>query len=132
MKNKCLPIVLLLLFCSFFCFANAGGKEKKEYPDMNGLVLEAETGKPMKDVNITAYSNTKKEKVAISNASGSFALMDLKPGVYKFVFQKDGFEKVTRDKMVLKQNVGYQLTIQMLPEESLFDLMPSPLRFSGE
>ena len=99
---------------------------------MTGFVLEAETGKPMKDVNITAYSTTKKEKVTISSANGSFALTDLKPGVYKFVFQKEGFEKVVREKMVLKQNEGYQITIQMTQEESLFDLVPSPLQFSGE
>ena len=99
---------------------------------MNGVVLEAETGKPMKDVNITAYSSTKKEKVTVSNANGSFSLVDLKPGIYKFVFQKEGFEKVIREKMILKPNEGYQLTIQMTQEESLFDVVPSPLRFSGE
>jgi Carboxypeptidase regulatory-like domain len=122
--------MLLLLLYGFFSFANGGGK--KEDPDMNGVVLEAETGKPMKDVNITAYSSTKKEKVTISNANGSFSLVDLKPGIYKFVFQKEGFEKVIREKMILKPNEGYQLTIQMTQEENLFDVVPSPLRFSGE
>ncbi len=65
---------------------------------MNGLVVEAETGKPLKDVNVTAYNNSKKEKSVTSNASGNFSLMDLKPGIYKFVFQKEGFEKVIREK----------------------------------
>ena len=133
MKNKCWPIIVLLVCCSFFSFANSGGggKDKKEDPDMNGLITEAETGKPMKDVNITAYSNSKKEKAATSNANGSFTLADLKPGIYKFVFQKDGFEKVIREKMVLKAKEDYQLIIQMSEEENIFDMMPSPLRFSG-
>jgi hypothetical protein len=130
--TKCIPFILLLLMCSFFSFANNGGKDKKEDPDMNGFVVEAETGKPMKDVNITAYSTTKKEKVTTSNANGSFSLIDLKPGIYKFVFQKEGFEKVIREKMILKPNEGYQLTIQMSAEENIYDLMPSPLQFSGE
>lgn len=130
--TKCIPFILLLLLCSFFSFANNGGKDKKEDPDMNGFILEAETGKPMKDVNITAYSTTKKEKVTTSNANGSFSLIDLKPGIYKFVFQKEGFEKVIREKMILKPNEGYQLTIQMSAEENIYDLLPSPLRFSGE
>src|SRR5436190_6541880 len=127
--KKCIPLVVLLLLLSFFSFANSGGKEKKEDPDMNGLVLEAETGRPLKYVNIIAYNNSKKEKSAISNASGNFSLVDLKPGIYKFVFQKDGFEKVVREKIVLKLNEGYQLTVQMFEEENIFDLMPSPLRF---
>ena len=63
MKNKFLPIFLLMLLTSIFSFANSGGKDKKEDPDMIGLVVEAETGKPIKDVNITAYNNSKKEKI---------------------------------------------------------------------
>ena len=132
MRNKYPLLLVVFLLGSFFCFANTGRKDKKEDPDMNGFIIEAETGKPMKDVNITAYNNTKKEKVTTSNANGSFALIDLKPGIYKFVFQKEGFEKVIREKMILKPNEGYQLTIQMSAEENLFDLMPSPLRFSSE
>ncbi len=131
MKNKSLPIILLMMLTSIFSYANTGGKEKKEDPDMSGLVVEAETGRPMKDVNITAYNNSKKEKTVISSANGTFSLVDLKPGVYKFVFEKNGFEKVVRDKMVLKVNEGYQLMVQMFEEENIFDLMPSPLRFNN-
>ena len=32
---------------------------------MNGLVVAAETGKPLKDVSVTAYFNSKKEKVVV-------------------------------------------------------------------
>ena len=132
MKNKCLPLLLLLLLAGFFSFANNGGKEKKEDPDMNGIVVAAETGKPIKDVSIIAYSNSKKEKSVFSNGSGAFSMADLKPGIYKFVFQKEGYEKVVREKMVLKANEDYQLSIQMFEEENVFDLMPSPLRLTDE
>lgn len=132
MKNKYVPLILILLCSSILCFASTGGKDKKEDPDMSGIVLVAETGKPLKDVNITAYNNTKKEKSVTSDANGNFTLVDLKPGTYKFVFQKEGFEKVIREKIVLKLNEGYQLNIQMSAEENIFDLMPSPLLFNGE
>ena len=132
MNSKCFPVVLLLLLGSFFAFAGNGGKNKKDNADMTGIILQSETGKPLKDVNITAYSNSKKEKVTTSDANGNFMLVDLKPGIYNFVFQKDGFEKIVREKVVLKINEGYQLTIQMSEEENIFDMMPSPLRFSGE
>ena len=131
MKKKFLPILLLMLLASIFSFANNGEKGKKEDPDMNGLVVEAETGKPIKDVNVTAYNNSKKEKTVTSNANGNFSLMDLKPGIYKFVFQKEGFEKVIREKIVLKLNEGYQLNVQMFQEENVFDIVPVPLQFNG-
>jgi len=131
MCYKCIPLILLLLAGSLFSFANSGGKEKKDDPDLFGVVLAAETGKPIRDVNITAYSNSKREKSVTTNASGNFSLTDLKPGTYKFVFEKDGFEKVVREKIVLKTMEDYQLTIQMFEEENIFDLIPSPLHFSS-
>lgn len=131
MHNKFPLILFLLLLSSVISFANNGEKGKKEDPDMNGLVVAAETGKPLKDVSVTAYFNSKKEKVVTSNANGNFSLTDLKPGVYRFVFQKEGYEKVTREKVVMKQNEDCQLSIQMFYEENVFDLVPSPLRFSG-
>ncbi|MEP6746276.1 MAG: carboxypeptidase-like regulatory domain-containing protein [Bacteroidota bacterium] len=132
MKYKCIPVILLLLLCSFFSFANNVGQHKKDDADMNGMVLEAETGRPIKDVNITAYNNTKKEKITTSSANGGFTLTDLKPGVYRFVFEKEGFEKVIREKIILKLNDAYQLNVQMAEEANIFDMMPSPLRFSSE
>ena len=132
MKKKCTPLIVLLLLAGLFSLANNGGKEKKEDPDLNGLIIAAETGKPIKDVNIVAYNNSKKEKSVTSNTTGNFSLTDLKPGIYKFVFTKEGYEKVIREKMVLKSNEGYRLTIEMFEEENVFDMVPSPLHFIGE
>jgi Carboxypeptidase regulatory-like domain len=131
MKNKLLLLLIVCLSGSVLTYANTGGKDKKEDPDMTGMITQFETGKPIKDVNVTAYNVAKKEKVAISDAHGNFSLADLKPGIYKFVFQKEGFQKVVREKIVLKANEDYQLNIEMAEEESIFDLMPSPLHFSG-
>ncbi len=131
MKNRCITIIVLLLFCSVTSFANPGEKDKKEDPDLMGVIVAAETGKPIKDVNITAYNNSKKEKTVTSNAAGTFSLADLKPGIYKFVFQKEGYEKVVRDKIILKLNDAYQLNIQMFEEENVFDLIPSPLHLTN-
>jgi Carboxypeptidase regulatory-like domain len=130
MKKTQLILFVLCLSASLSCFAGSPAC-KPEEPMLKGVILAAETGKPLKDVSITAYSNSKKEKTVVSNASGGFSLADLKPGVYRFVFQKEGLEKVVRDKIVVKANEDYQLTIRMFDEENMFDLMPSPLRFSG-
>jgi hypothetical protein len=131
MKNKPILLLMTCLLAGMLSYANTGGKEKKEDPDMNGMVITVEGKKPIKDVYVTAYNATKKEKIAVSDINGNFNLSDLRPGTYKFVFEKDGFKKVVREKIVLKTNEDYQLNIEMAEEEAFFDLMPSPLRFSG-
>ena len=98
---------------------------------MLGMVIHADNRKPLKDVSVTAYSNSRKEKVAVSDANGNFNMIDLKPGVYKFVFEKDGFKRVVREKIILKTREDYQLNIEMAEEEILPDFMPSTLHFAG-
>jgi 5-hydroxyisourate hydrolase-like protein (transthyretin family) len=125
--------LLLLTFLLMVCmvsFANTGGKERKEDPDMSGIILQTENGRPLKDVSITAYNATRKEKTAVTDANGNFTMADLKPGVYKFIFQKDGFKRVVKEKIILKTNEDYQMNIEMA-EELVYDLMPSPLRFNS-
>lgn len=129
MKQKTLLLVLFLLG-SFFGRANNGpGNGSKD--EMNGVVVHAESKKPLKDVSITAYvGNSKKEKIVISNELGGFSFDELKPGVYKFVFVKTGFKKVTRDKVVIKTDETFQLQIEMI-EMGDYEIMPSPFNISG-
>lgn len=104
------------------------GDGKKD--DVNGLVVHAETKKPLKDVSITAYNITKKEKVVLTDDDGTFSFDDLKPGTYKFVFEKAGFRRSTKEKVVVKTDEAFQMNIEMI-ENSDFDIMPSPGHFSG-
>lgn len=129
MKQKTLLLVLFLLG-SFLGRANNGpGNGSKD--EMNGVVVHAESKKPLKDVSITAYvGNSKKEKIVISNELGGFSFDELKPGVYKFVFVKTGFKKVTRDKVVIKTDETFQLQIEMI-EMGDYEIMPSPFNISG-
>jgi hypothetical protein len=116
-----------------FVIARAGigvpgeGNGKRE--DLNGIVIHAESKKPLKDVSVTAYLSSKKEKVAISGEDGNYSFEELRPGTYKFVFEKAGFRKVVKDKVVVKTDETFQLNIEM-PEAGGFDLMPSPLHLT--
>lgn len=129
MKQK---LILLGVSMMGFMAARAAGPGpgdgKKD--DVNGMVIHAETKKPIKDVSITAYNITKKEKVVITDEGGAFSFDDLKPGTYKFVFEKAGFRKATKDKVVVKTDEAFQMNIEMI-ENSDFDIMPSPGSFSG-
>lgn len=110
--------------------ASSGDKQKKDIGELLVTVFAGETGKPLKEVSVLVYSSTRLEKTISTNINGSFSFTDLKPGLYKLVFRKEGFIKVVRDKVLLKANEDFQLTIQMYGQEDVFDMMPSPLRFT--
>ena len=129
MKQKFLLLAISLLG---FVVAKASepdpglGKGKKD--EVNGIVHHAETKKPIKDVSITAYSTSKKEKVVITDDDGSFSFDELKPGTYKFVFEKAGFRRITKEKIVVKTDEAFQMNIEMI-ESNDFEIMPSPFHF---
>jgi hypothetical protein len=131
MKSK---IFLLTIALLGFVVAKANeigpgeGNGKKD--ELNGTIIHSETKKPLKDVSITAYLVSKKEKIALTDDEGGFAFDELKPGTYKFVFEKVGFKKITKEKVVIKTDEAFQMNIEMI-ENNDFEIMPSPLYFSG-
>ena len=111
-------------------FVNATEIDPNEGPgkgvdEMSGNVVDAETKKPLKDVTITAYVASKKEKYVLTDDQGKYGFEDLKPGVYKIVFEREGYKKVTREKIVIRTDETFQMNIEMI-ENSDFNLMPSP------
>lgn len=138
MKNKLLLLGISLLG---FGVANANNIDplgpdpdpepckvagKKE--DILGVVSVGDNKKPLKDVNVTAYLVSKKEKSVVTDETGSYVFDELKPGIYKFVFEKTGYKKVTKEKVVIKTDEGFQMNIEMI-ENRDFDLVPSPMHF---
>ncbi len=95
--------------------------------DVNGTVFSNITRKPLSNVSITAYSSTKKEKAITTDESGTFYFDDLKPGIYKFVFEKEGFKKVTKEKMIHTDET-FQLNIEMVEKED-FEFVPGTFHF---
>ncbi|HEX7903360.1 MAG TPA: carboxypeptidase-like regulatory domain-containing protein [Chitinophagaceae bacterium] len=131
------PKAILLAICLLgFVAAKASGDEpgdpgnvKGKKDDLNGTVTHSESKKALKDVTVTAYLVSKKEKMVLTDEAGAFAFDELKPGTYKFVFEKSGFKKVTKEKVVVKTDEAFQLNIEMI-ESTNYDLMPSPFHFS--
>ena len=126
MKRK----LSLLLFASFGLLSAqasdgdpGNGTAKKD--ELNGTVIHAETKKPLKDVSVTAILVSKKEKTTSTDDDGSFNFDQLKPGTYKFIFEKTGYKKVTKEKIVIKTDEAFQLNIEMMEAEE-YDIMPSP------
>lgn len=133
MKRKILFLFSALLVIGIA--ANAGNcgdpticKKINKRNDINGIVLQGVTKKPIKEVSVTAYSTVKKEKVVVTDMDGSYYFDDLKPGVYKFVFEKEGYYKVVKEKVSVRTDEAFQLNIEMI-EASDNEIMPSPFHF---
>jgi len=119
---------LLIAFFVLGSFVAKANTDPGKKDDIMGSVIGAEGKKPLKDVCITAYLCSKKEKVVITDGTGAYSFDDLKPGVYKFVFEKEGYKKVIREKVTVKVDEGFQLDIEMLQDNST-DVMPSASHF---
>ncbi len=127
MKQK--PYLLAVCLLGFIIAkANDGTPGDGKKDDINGYVVHSDTKKPLKDVSVTAYFVSKKEKVVLTDEDGSYAFDDLKPGTYKLVFEKAGYRKITKEKVVIKTDEAFQLNIEMI-EIGEFEIMPSPVHF---
>ena len=130
MKQKLLMLTISLLGFVAVKANNGGsgpGDGKKD--ELNGTVVHSETKKPLKDVSVTAVLVSKKEKVVFTEDNGTYAFDELKPGTYKFIFEKAGFKKITKEKVVIKTNEAFQLNIEMITQND-FDILPSPFHFT--
>lgn len=130
MKRKTI-LLTISLFGFMLAQANttiSGGDQKGKKNDLIGIVVHSENKKPLKNVSVTAYCDTKKQKVVLTDEWGNFSFDELTPGTYKFIFEKSGFRKVTKEKILVKTDEAFQMNIEMI-ENNDFDLMPSPFHF---
>lgn len=126
MKLRLFFLTMALTSLSFIAKANPGtpgaGEENKKN-DIAGGVLHTNTRKPLSHVSVTAYSATKKEKVVLTDTNGNYAFSELKAGTYKLVFEKDGFKKVTRERVTIRPDEGCQVNVEMDDEDN-FQIIP--------
>lgn len=96
---------------------------------INGIVIDMDSKKPLKDVNITAILQSKKEKVVSTDINGGYTIIMLKPGTYKLIFEKDGYKKIVKDKVEIKENIPLQINIEMPEYIPVSDRGPSAWHF---
>ncbi|MGN6165489.1 MAG: carboxypeptidase-like regulatory domain-containing protein [Flavisolibacter sp.] len=132
MRYKSLLLIFAFSAAAFVARANItpeteiNGTKKN---DIVGGVIHFDTKKPLANVNVSAYSTAnKREATAITDDNGYYYFDDLKPGTYKLVFEKYGFKKVTKDKVTIRSDDGFQLNIAM-EEEDAFQIMPGLFHF---
>lgn len=132
MKQK---ILLLIAICTIGCLQSKAsdasidpGNPGKSINEVAGNIFDGDSKKPLREVTVTAYSLNKKEKFVITDEFGRFEFDELKTGIYKLVFEKEGYRKVVREKVSVKTDETFQMKIEMIEADG-FDLMPSPFQF---
>lgn len=113
MKRK--PVILLIALLFTFSAVMADSKDpgkRVEEEGVNGLVMDGDS-KPIRDVNITAILQSKKEKMALTDMNGGYSFVMLKPGTYKLVFEKEGYKKVIKEKVQVKEKASLQINVEM-------------------
>jgi 5-hydroxyisourate hydrolase-like protein (transthyretin family) len=130
MKHKILLLSIISIACSMQSSAADLGTDgiPKEINELEGSIIDLDSKKPLKDVSVTAYLSSKKEKQVVTDEFGRFGFDDMKSGVYKIVFEKDGYRKVIKEKINIKAYETFQFKIEMT-ESGSFDLMPSHFHF---
>lgn len=131
MRKKLFLLSCVALLAALGAKANTTpgtGEESAKKSEVAGGVYHNESGKPLGAVVVTAYTGNKKEKVVLTDSNGNYSFDELKPGTYTFVFQKDGFKKVTKNRTINRPDEGVLVNVR-LEEHSTFDFMPGPSHF---
>ncbi len=126
-------ILLLIAICTIGCLQSKAsgidpGNPGKSINEVAGNIIDGDSKKPMGEVTVTAYSANKKEKFVVTDEFGRFEFDELKTGIYKLVFEKEGYRKVVREKISVKTDETFQMRIEMIEADG-FDLIPSPFHF---
>jgi hypothetical protein len=84
---------------------------------ITGAVVDAQTGQPVQDVVVTATSSALEgEQVAVSDASGRYAVRKLPPGAYTLRFEKEGFQPFLRAGVSVDAGQTARLNVQLVSE----------------
>ena len=127
-------ILLLIAICTLGCLQSRASDIDPITPgpgkinEVAGNIFDGDSKKPLQQVTVTAYSANKKEKFVLTDDLGHFEFDELKTGIYKLVFEKEGYRKVVREKVSIKTDETFQMRIEMMEADG-FDLMPSPFQF---
>lgn len=129
MKFKLFFLTLLFAAAAVTARANStdptNGEESKK-TDIAGGVVNMDTKKPLSNVSVTAYSAAKKEKVVYTDANGYYSFNELRAGTYRLVFEKAGYKKVAKDKVLIRPDEGCLLNIEMDNEDEM-QILPGSL-----
>ncbi len=82
-----------------------------------GLVVSAESKKPIPDVVVTATSpSLRGEQIVVTDAQGEYRIPQLPPGVYSLRFDKERHKPFVRAELQLRPDRTIRVNVELLPE----------------
>ena len=116
MRAKNLMLLAVTVFISFIAFS-AFSQEKKP-AIISGSVKDARTKSPLLEAVVTLKSDSfEGEKYALTDSTGMYRVNNLPAGTYSITFEMEGYEKFTRDGIVVSPGMSLGVSFEMIKEQ---------------
>jgi len=116
MRAKNLVLLAVTVFLPFIAFS-AFSQEKKP-AIISGSVKDARTKSPLLEAVVTLKSDSfEGEKYALTDSTGMYRVNNLPAGTYSITFEMEGYEKFTRDGIVVSPGMSLGVSFEMIKEQ---------------
>jgi hypothetical protein len=111
--RKTLLLAVTAVLLSFIVFA-----QEKKPAIISGIVKDAQTKSPLLEAVVTLKSNAfEGEKYAVTDSTGLYRINNLPPGTYSVSFEMEGYEKFSKDGIVVVPGVSLGVSFEMIKEQ---------------
>jgi hypothetical protein len=91
---------------------------------ITGKIINSADKKPLQDAVVTATSpSLQGEQAVVSDASGSYRIPQLPPGVYTIRVDREGYKPFSRPDIQLRIDRTIRFNVELLPEAGLSEDM---------
>ncbi len=109
-KNIVLLIAAVLLEIAAF-------SHQKNTATITGTVIDARTRMPIPEAVVTLKSTSiKGEKYTLTDSTGSYRVNNLPPGVYYISFEMEGYQKFSKDSIVVSPGMMLAVSYELMKE----------------
>ena len=106
----------ILLFITVFISISTFSQEKKP-AIISGTVKDARTKLPLNEAVVTLKSDSfNGEKYALTDSTGMYRVNNLPPGIYTVTFEMEGYEKFSKDGIVVSPGMSLGISFEMIRE----------------
>jgi hypothetical protein len=98
-------------------FLSLAGVSQDKHAIIAGTVKDAGTKSPLNDAVVTIRSDSfKGEKYALTDSAGMYRVNNLPPGTYSVAFEMEGYQKFSKDGIVLSPGMSLGVSFEMIKE----------------